>query len=75
MACLAVIFELFVDPETLTSMNVQLEPGDVLTPTFIVAALLSLPLMLIMLLAPIYSIIRPSRGVADLIAGTRLIRK
>jgi hypothetical protein len=75
IACLAVFLEFVIKPDMMTVEQPRFEFSGLNDPWVIGALLLALPTMMIMTLAPIYAILRPSRGIPDVLAGTRLIRK
>lgn len=76
MACLASMFELIFTPELIANPKSNIELSDTKDPVLAGSLLLaSLVLIMFTILGAIYSIIMPSRGLPDLIARTRLIRK
>lgn len=76
MTCLAVVFELLMTPALIASQKRNFELNDIQEPVLIGCLILAcLMLVLLTVIGAIYSIIMPSRGLPDLIARTRLIRK
>jgi hypothetical protein len=69
--CLAVVIQQQLELESQLQSQAQAEDVTVLV-AFMLAIL---PMMLVVVFGGFYSIFRPSRGLADVISGTRLIRK
>jgi uncharacterized RDD family membrane protein YckC len=69
--CLAVVIQQQLLLESQTQSNAMIDDKTVI----IVCMLAFLPLMLVVMFGAIYSLLRPFRGLADVISGTRLIRK
>ncbi|MDG1874716.1 MAG: protein kinase [Mariniblastus sp.] len=70
--CVAVIADQYRDLMASSSSSLDQLPISTL---MVVAMVALLPMLLVSLLGVVYAILRPARGLADLIAGTRLIRK
>ena len=72
---IAIIAEFFIDPRFMTGSQTSFDMNELRDPWLIGSTLMMLPAGLAMVLGPVYSILKPSRGIQDVIAGTRLIRK
>lgn len=70
-ACLSIVIQQQLLLESQGRPGISGEDGTIL----IVCLLAFLPLLGVVVFGALYSILRPSRGMADVIAGTRLIRK
>ncbi len=75
MTCVAVVLETVISPELLANPQFELDVSGIDNPLMYGCLFACFPLLMLTLLGAIYSIIIPSRGLPDVIAGTRLIRK
>ncbi len=75
IAWIAIMAEFFVDPRFVTASQTGFDFSDLADPWLIGSTLLMLPTTMMMMFGPLYAILKPSRGIQDVIAGTRLIRK
>jgi hypothetical protein len=75
MACMGVVFEILISPEMMANPQTNFDVSGIDAPVLFGSLLACIPLVMLTVLGAFYSIIMPSRGLPDLIARTRLIRK